>query len=79
MQGNYYGQAPYLISPVMGLSKYAQTLFAQGCDVNCANTDGFAGAWRDLNLSRVGFVAMLTSSVFPSQRRPLRRQRRMRL
>jgi xylan 1,4-beta-xylosidase len=44
LQGNYYGQAPYLISPEMGLGKYVNTAYAQGCDVACASDAGFAGA-----------------------------------
>eukprot|EP01064_Diplonema_japonicum_P000204 TRINITY_DN10144_c1_g1_i1.p1 TRINITY_DN10144_c1_g1~~TRINITY_DN10144_c1_g1_i1.p1 ORF type:complete len:758 (+),score=186.88 TRINITY_DN10144_c1_g1_i1:38-2275(+) len=44
MQANYQGVAPYLISPLMGLSKYATTTYAEGCDTNCASTTGFAAA-----------------------------------
>ena len=44
MQGNYYGNAPFLISPEEGLSKYTSVNYVQGCDVACANTSGFAGA-----------------------------------
>jgi hypothetical protein len=37
MQGNYYGQAPYLVSALEGLSKYAVTTYANGSDVGEAS------------------------------------------
>eukprot|EP01064_Diplonema_japonicum_P003852 TRINITY_DN1253_c2_g3_i1.p1 TRINITY_DN1253_c2_g3~~TRINITY_DN1253_c2_g3_i1.p1 ORF type:complete len:758 (+),score=132.26 TRINITY_DN1253_c2_g3_i1:47-2275(+) len=44
MQGNYYGDAPYLISPLMGIAEFATTTYSLGCDTNCANTSGFPDA-----------------------------------
>eukprot|EP01059_Diplonema_ambulator_P010303 TRINITY_DN202_c0_g1_i2.p1 TRINITY_DN202_c0_g1~~TRINITY_DN202_c0_g1_i2.p1 ORF type:complete len:747 (+),score=228.62 TRINITY_DN202_c0_g1_i2:37-2277(+) len=44
MQASYQGNAPYLISPLMGVSKYAKTLYAEGCDTNCSNQTGFPAA-----------------------------------
>ena len=45
MQANYHGVAPYLISPLAGVSKYAQTTFNLGCwDQDCKNDTGFADA-----------------------------------
>ena len=44
MQGNYQGVAPYLISPVMGLSNYTKVSYVQGCDTECASTAGFGDA-----------------------------------
>jgi len=44
MQGNYNGKAPFLISPVQGLGKYANTVYQQGCNVACGSTSGFAAA-----------------------------------
>ncbi len=45
MQGNYYGTAPYLISPQAGLAKYANVVYEAGCNgVKCPDTSGFAGA-----------------------------------
>lgn len=43
MQGNYYGNAPFLISPEEGLSKYTSVNYVQGCNVACTDTSGFAG------------------------------------
>ncbi|KAJ9455972.1 Beta-D-xylosidase 4 [Diplonema papillatum] len=45
MQGNYYGTAPFLISPLAGLTKRVpNTVFEYACDMNCASTAGFAAA-----------------------------------
>jgi hypothetical protein len=38
VQGNYYGQAPFLISPVAGLGAYAKTVTCDGSDVDAAVT-----------------------------------------
>jgi beta-D-xylosidase 4 len=45
LQGNYHGAAPYLITPLMGLSKYASCSYAPGCvNVYSNDTSGFAQA-----------------------------------
>jgi beta-glucosidase-like glycosyl hydrolase len=44
LQGNYYGNAPYLISPVQGISKYVTTTYAQGCTIATNDTSGIAAA-----------------------------------
>eukprot|EP01060_Flectonema_neradi_P013688 TRINITY_DN2042_c0_g1_i8.p1 TRINITY_DN2042_c0_g1~~TRINITY_DN2042_c0_g1_i8.p1 ORF type:complete len:748 (+),score=167.28 TRINITY_DN2042_c0_g1_i8:56-2299(+) len=44
MQGNYAGIAPYLISPIMGISKYAEVNYVEGCNITCTSTDGFKSA-----------------------------------
>ena len=45
MQGNYNGNAPFLISPLEGLQKIGATVtYAQGCDVGCTSDSGFADA-----------------------------------
>jgi beta-glucosidase-like glycosyl hydrolase len=44
MQSNYHAQAPFLISPVMGLGKYAKVNYVQGCDISQNDTSGFADA-----------------------------------
>ena len=45
MQGNYYGQAPYLVSPLMGLSSYATTTMQAGCaDCACTSDKDFPAA-----------------------------------
>ena len=36
MQGNYFGTAPFLISPVAGIGSYAKTVTADGSDVAAA-------------------------------------------
>jgi len=33
MQGNYYGNAPYLVSPQQGINKFVKTTFSKGCDI----------------------------------------------
>ena len=47
MQGNYYGNAPFLISPEEGLSKYTTVNYTLGCDTKCTDTSGFAGGWPE--------------------------------
>lgn len=45
--GNYYGRAPFLVSPLQGLAAYAASVIhARGCDVASNNTSGFADAQR---------------------------------
>ena len=36
MQGNYFGTAPFLISPIAGISKYAKTVYSDGVDTEAA-------------------------------------------
>ena len=36
MQGNYYGTAPYLVTPDEGIAKYVKTSYANGSDVDAA-------------------------------------------
>jgi hypothetical protein len=36
MQGNYFGTAPYLVSPLAGISKYVKTTYADGSNVDDA-------------------------------------------
>ena len=58
MQGNYYGNAPYLISPVMGLNNYSTATYSQGCDVKCSSTSGFAAAKTLAGKSDVAVVVV---------------------
>eukprot|EP01062_Namystynia_karyoxenos_P073291 TRINITY_DN70101_c0_g1_i1.p1 TRINITY_DN70101_c0_g1~~TRINITY_DN70101_c0_g1_i1.p1 ORF type:complete len:908 (+),score=307.11 TRINITY_DN70101_c0_g1_i1:79-2724(+) len=44
MQGNYQGTAPYLISPLDGLKKFADVTSKKGCDVSSSDKSGFAAA-----------------------------------
>ena len=46
MQGNYYGNAPFVVSVVAGLQKYTKSVaYVSGCaDVKCADDSGFDGA-----------------------------------
>ncbi|KAG5983381.1 hypothetical protein E4U55_000057 [Claviceps digitariae] len=45
MQGNYYGPAPFLTSPLSALQKrWSQLHFEPGTDINSTNTTGFAAA-----------------------------------
>ena len=43
-QGNYYGNAPYLIAPTVGLGKFAAVTYVQGCDIGTNDTSGIAAA-----------------------------------
>jgi len=44
LQGNYYGSAPYLVSPQAGIAKYATVKYAKGCDINSSDRSGFTAA-----------------------------------
>ena len=45
MQGNYFGQAPYLISPLQALQEAGYTVqYSAGCAVNGTDESGFAAA-----------------------------------
>lgn len=45
MQGNYYGHAPYLVSPLMAMqANWANVQYAQGAAINNQDTSGFAEA-----------------------------------
>eukprot|EP01060_Flectonema_neradi_P015965 TRINITY_DN225_c0_g1_i1.p1 TRINITY_DN225_c0_g1~~TRINITY_DN225_c0_g1_i1.p1 ORF type:complete len:751 (+),score=186.03 TRINITY_DN225_c0_g1_i1:68-2320(+) len=46
MQGNYQGDAPYLISPRAGIQKYVNVTYAMGCDIECASNAGFSAATK---------------------------------
>lgn len=44
MQGNYYGVAPYLISPLEGISAYVNTTYALGSDIASNDTSQIPAA-----------------------------------
>jgi len=44
MQGNYYGNAPYLITPRQGLGAYGTVTYVKGCDIASSSTSGFNDA-----------------------------------
>ena len=45
MQGNYKGNAPYLISPLEGMQKMGVSVtYEQGYDVKCGSDSGFSDA-----------------------------------
>ncbi len=47
LQGNYYGTAPFLVSPLQGIEAYVpQTTFVSGCDVASSDTSRFAAACK---------------------------------
>lgn len=60
--GNYYGEAPYIISPLEALRKAVSTenvFYSSGCEINSTSTDGFADAvqaveWADTIVLVVG-------------------------
>lgn len=44
LQGNYYGTAPYLVSPYEGFGKLTTVNYEQGCDISGSSTSGFDAA-----------------------------------
>jgi beta-glucosidase-like glycosyl hydrolase len=44
LQGNYYGNAPYLITPRAGLATYATVNYTQGCSMSGTSTSGIDAA-----------------------------------
>jgi len=44
MQGNYAGNAPFLITPRAGLAAYGTVTYAKGCDIASTSTSGFDAA-----------------------------------
>jgi hypothetical protein len=44
MQGNYYGNAPFLITPRAGLATYATVNYTKGCDISGSSTSGIDAA-----------------------------------
>eukprot|EP01119_Soliformovum_irregulare_P012048 TRINITY_DN3096_c0_g1_i1.p1 TRINITY_DN3096_c0_g1~~TRINITY_DN3096_c0_g1_i1.p1 ORF type:complete len:878 (-),score=229.77 TRINITY_DN3096_c0_g1_i1:40-2523(-) len=58
LQGNYYGNAPYLVSPIQGLTSYAKVNFAHGCDIDSNVTAGFADACTAAGQSDVTVLVM---------------------
>ena len=57
---NVQGTAPYLISPLEGIQKMTgvTVTYAEGCDVLCASTDGFADATSAASKSDVAIVVI---------------------
>ena len=52
--GNYYGEPPYIISPLEALSKSVSkdnVYYARGCDINSTSTAGFDDATRAVRSS----------------------------
>ena len=65
MQANYYGKAPYLISPLDGLSKYGKVSYASGCLNNaCADDNGFPEA---VNLAKEADVTVMVMGLSQAQ------------
>ena len=62
MQGNYQGVAPFLVSPLDGLSKYTTATYVEGCNVDCTSTSGIPGeegpSWRVIDSS--GLLSLLS-------------------
>jgi len=44
MQGNYYGNAPYLVSPLDAISKFVRTVYSQGSDLASQDTSKISAA-----------------------------------
>jgi len=44
LQGNYYGNAPYLITPVAGIRNYTNVNYQPGCTMSGTSESGFAAA-----------------------------------
>jgi len=65
MQGNYYGKAPFLISPFDGIKSYAKNVtFAEGCNVECKSTGGFEEA---IQIAKTADVAVVIVGLDGSQ------------
>ena len=65
MQGIYYGQAPYLTSPLMGFQNLTSGLpvnvsFAFGCEINSTDQSGFAEA---IELARSSDVVIFIGGI----------------
>jgi len=58
LQGNYYGSAPYLISPEAGIQKYATVKYAKGCDINSSDRSGFTAACNAASSSDATVLVM---------------------
>jgi len=59
MQGNYYGKAPFLISPFEGIKEYSSNItFAEGCNVHCTTKDGFENATQTAKDADVAVVVL---------------------
>jgi len=59
LQGNYYGSAPYLITPLNGISNYnLPTNYVFGCAINSQDTSGFAAACSAIQKSTYGVVVV---------------------
>eukprot|EP00301_Raphidiophrys_heterophryoidea_P000116 c10060_g1_i1.p1 GENE.c10060_g1_i1~~c10060_g1_i1.p1 ORF type:complete len:775 (-),score=214.74 c10060_g1_i1:125-2449(-) len=58
MQGNYYGDAPYLISPIDGISKFVTPVSSKGCDVPCNDDSRFAAAATVVQSADVAIVVI---------------------
>jgi len=58
LQGNYYGNAPYLVSPQAGLAKYASVNYAKGCDISSNDRSGFTAACSAASNSDVSILVM---------------------
>lgn len=64
LQGNYYGNAPYLVSPIQGFSTYAKVNYAAGCDIASNSTAGFTQA---CNIAETSDVTILVMGIDQSQ------------
>jgi beta-glucosidase-like glycosyl hydrolase len=60
MQANYFGVAPFLVSPLQGIAAFAPAVaYAPGClDVLCANSTGFADALDAVKDAEVIVIAV---------------------
>lgn len=64
MQGNYYGNAPYLITPRQGLAKYATVTYVKGCDIASTSTTGFTDA---INAAKAADATVIVVGLDQSQ------------
>jgi len=58
LQGNYYGSAPYLITPYDGISKYVKSNYVMGCEVNSTDDSGFNAACAAIKSANLGILVM---------------------
>jgi len=64
LQGNYYGAAPYLITPLKGIGSYVTTSYAQGCTISGTDTSGISAA---VSLAKTSDATVLVVGIDQTQ------------
>lgn len=66
LQGNYYGQAPFIVSPYEGFAKLASVHYEKGCDISSQDKSGFNAA---VGAAKVSDAVVLVVGLDQSQER----------